>query len=523
MKKNILIVGIVTLFVVSAISPIVFGSSNVYYHISKKFNSEQTQLLGGPPLDSPWPMYCHDTRHTGRSPYSTSNTDGVEKWNLQLNGFLWGSPIIDDEGIIYVGSYDFYAIYPNGRIKWQIDDTQGVYSSAGAIDENGILYVGSIWASPNYFYAIDTDNGDIIWKRQNDNIYSSPAIGNDGSIYFGSLNENIYSYYSNGTLKWKYKTNDNVYSSPAIAEDGTVYCGSDDGNLYALYPNNGTLKWKYKTGDWIGRSPSIADDGTIYFGSWDGYLYAVHPDGTLKWKVGGHLSGGATPIIGTDGTIYVGNSGLSAINPDNGTVKWTFNLQAHDIRGSNPCISADGSIYFGTYVSDRIYAINNNGTEKWNKSIRGHIQSAPAIGKDGTVFIGDGEDDGSLHAFGPLDSNAPTAPDINGPRLCIPGIPYQYEFTSTSPLGNKVYYLIEWGDGEVTGWSGTYESGETRTFYHTWELPVKSTIRARAKDTDNLWGPWSELNINKPRTRTFSHHILLERFPLFERLLTLLR
>ena len=31
-------------------------------------------------IDSPWPMQCHDLRHTSRSPYSTTNVTGLEKW-----------------------------------------------------------------------------------------------------------------------------------------------------------------------------------------------------------------------------------------------------------------------------------------------------------------------------------------------------------------------------------------------------------------------------------------------------------
>ncbi|MCD6239765.1 MAG: PQQ-binding-like beta-propeller repeat protein, partial [Thermotogae bacterium] len=50
-----------------------------------------------------------------------------------------------------------------------------------------------------------------------------------------------------GILKWKYKTGYWVYSSPVIGEDGTVYVGCDDHYLYAIRPD-GILKWKYKTG-----------------------------------------------------------------------------------------------------------------------------------------------------------------------------------------------------------------------------------------------------------------------------------
>ena len=34
--------------------------------------------------------------------------------------------------------------------------------------------------------------------------------------------------------KWSFETGDYVYSSPAIGSDGTIYVGSDDDNLYAI-------------------------------------------------------------------------------------------------------------------------------------------------------------------------------------------------------------------------------------------------------------------------------------------------
>ena len=38
-----------------------------------------------------------------------------------------------------------------------------------------------------------------------------------------------------GTLKWSYTTGCDIYSSPAIASDGTIYVGSLwDGKLYAI-------------------------------------------------------------------------------------------------------------------------------------------------------------------------------------------------------------------------------------------------------------------------------------------------
>ena len=115
-----------------------------------------------------------------------------------------------------------------------------------------------------------------------------------------------FSTVSVGTLKWRFQTGGWIRSSPAIGQDGTIYVGSYDYNLYALSPD-GTLKWRFQTGDWIDSSPAIGQDGTIYVGSWDRYLYALSPDGTLNWRfqTGDWIL--SSPAIGQDGTIYVGS------------------------------------------------------------------------------------------------------------------------------------------------------------------------------------------------------------------------
>jgi len=83
-----------------------------------------------------------------------------------------------------------------------------------------------------------------------------------------------------GTLKWKYEIEGLVYSSPAIGSDGTIYFGSTDNYVYALN-SDGTLRWKFETGAEIYCSPTIGMDGTIYIASNDGYLYAISGSGTL--------------------------------------------------------------------------------------------------------------------------------------------------------------------------------------------------------------------------------------------------
>src|SRR5574337_1081606 len=108
------------------------------------------------------------------------------------------------------------------------------------------------------------------------------------------------------SLKWSFQTNGPVTSSPAIGADGTIYFGSQDKKLYAI-TRDGKLKWTFETQGEIESSPAVRKDGTILFGSWDSHLYALKPDGTLLWKYkseGGIIS---SPAIGNDNTIYVGS------------------------------------------------------------------------------------------------------------------------------------------------------------------------------------------------------------------------
>jgi hypothetical protein len=96
------------MFVFSAVSSIVFGSNVKISDEKKKISSS---YLDGGPMDSPWPMYCHDIHHTGRSPYSTSSNYGFEKWWFKTNNSVEGSAAIDKNNILYFGSFSgLYAV-----------------------------------------------------------------------------------------------------------------------------------------------------------------------------------------------------------------------------------------------------------------------------------------------------------------------------------------------------------------------------------------------------------------------------
>jgi outer membrane protein assembly factor BamB len=519
---------IIILMIVSLITPMGIGCTNVTpsqrtpyadradmlnrYHNPDTINSpslvcaeEKThyeqatnvvsQTSDGGLMNSSWPMLSHDRHHTGRSLYSTANNPpGVMKWCFKNDriGALYGSPAIDINGIIYFGGLDFFALDPNGTLKW-LYKTNGWSESCPVIDEEGIVYIGTTNGYPlNYLYAFYL-NGTVKWAYPSgEDIKSSPVIGDDGTIYYGGQSNSINALYPNGTLRWRYQTNHVVLSSPAIGDDGTVYCGCHDTYLYALHPNNGTLKWKFPTGDWIRVSPCIADDGTIYCVSLDSNLYAINPNGTMKWKT--NVGAGASPTIGRDGTIYAGWNKLYAINPLNGSIKWIFNPSG-TIQGGTPCTSVDGTIYFGTSSGGYLIAVNPNGTEQWRAYI-GECESAPAIGTDGTIYLGamDNNSDGYIYAFG----RGPLIIDANGPYYKAPDIPLQ--FTGTIFGGIPPYsYLWDFGDGQASDKQNPTH-GYTNVGNYTATLSVIDHEGNQSSDTADVTiaYPYPSITITKP-------------------------
>ncbi|WP_319765083.1 PQQ-binding-like beta-propeller repeat protein [Maridesulfovibrio sp.] len=247
------------------------------------------------------------------------------------------------------------------------------------------------------FASIGMAAGSLKWsfsKRSSD--VFSPAIGNDGTIYVGCDDRNLYALEpgdTDCTEKWSYPTGGEIYSAPTIGSDGTIYTGSSDGKLYAVN-SDGSKKWIYNAGSIMSFSAAISSDGTIYIESTDGKLHAVNSDGSGNWIYDTEHMFTSAPVIGPDGTVYVTTTddNLYAIKPD-GTLKWTF--KAGDRIEYSPAIDSNGVIYFGSSGSC-FYALNPDKTLKWKIPVDSVITSSPAIGSGGVIYLGTA---GNLYAL----------------------------------------------------------------------------------------------------------------------------
>ncbi len=97
----------------------------------------------------------------------------------------------------------------------------------------------------------------------------------------------------------------NIYSSPVIGPDGTIYIGSSGSGLLAISPD-GSFLWNHSLGGSALSTPAVGSDGTIYVGSDNHFLTAVNPDGTRQWRHEGSCFNYSSPAIGPDGTIFGG-------------------------------------------------------------------------------------------------------------------------------------------------------------------------------------------------------------------------
>ena len=307
-----------------------------------------------------------------------------------------------------IGLFLFLATYylraAPGGVKWTYTppdaDSRIIYSSP-AIGKDGTIYV-SIFLDlkeakgpSTRLYALDPEANPerVTWWREigATNYYASPAIGVGGIVYVSALGTKVWAINPDGSRRWEFTTGGLVSSSPAVGADGTIYIGSEDQQVYAIDGDTGKTHWGFATGGPVSSSPAVGGDGTVYVGSRDGNLYALDgTTGTSKWAAPFRTGAGveSSPAIGGDGTIYVGSGdkNVYAIDPS-GIQKWVFGTA--DKVSSSPAISADGATIYVGSDDARLYAIDSvTHAQRWAFLTGGPVRSSPAIGADGTIYVG---------------------------------------------------------------------------------------------------------------------------------------
>jgi outer membrane protein assembly factor BamB len=254
---------------------------------------------------------------------------------------------------------------------------------------------------------------------------STPAVGRDGTLYFGTFSAGLMAIDSGGTRKWVFPTSSEIWSSPAIGEDGTIYFGCRNRNLYAI-SSTGKLKWKFPTQGWVDASPALAANGNILVGSWDKSLHAVTGQGHEVWSfaTGGPVVSSAA--IDREGNIYFGSNdgNIYSLTAD-GKQRWAFSTRG--AVTASPALSDEGQVYCSS-GDGFLYALTTEGTEVWRVQTRGYLDASPVIGQEGRIFVGGADEFFGVSAAGKIiwrrgKEGIQTAPVVahDGMVVCLYG------------------------------------------------------------------------------------------------------
>jgi len=120
-------------------------------------------------------------------------------------------------------------------------------------------------------------------------------------------------------------------------------------------------------------------------------------------------------------------------------------------------------------------------------------------------------------------NNPPGKPTINGPSSGKAGTAYDFDFCSSDPDGDELYYCVDWGDGSGEVCLGSFPSNTCINESHTWASDGKYTIKAKARDINQAESDWATFSVSMPKNKIMDINLFLQRFfqrfPLFEKIL----
>lgn len=122
-----------------------------------------------------------------------------------------------------------------------------------------------------------------------------------------------------------------------------------------------------------------------------------------------------------------------------------------------------------------------------------------------------------------MANQPPNIPNISGTVKGKPNIEYNYTIITTDPDGNNVYYYVDWGDENNTGWLGPYLSGEEISLKHKWLEKGTYAIKVKAKDTYDEESDWASLEVTLPKSRFVFNSILPRLLNHLQEILLILR
>jgi len=371
-----------------------------------------------------------------------------------------------------------------------------------SIDSNdNIIMTGYIreiafppWPSEIWTIKVDGETGEILAESNQSEGYLITVDSEDNIILIGTrfadvVGIRVTKFNNNLEKQWTTYTNytTHAHSPKSVttdSEDNIIVCGiktkPGDPNFNFSY-----FKIKFnKNGAEVWDSPVIYDDP----------LWYDQPK---------HVT-----VDSQDNIIVCGDSGPESVG---GYKEW------HNIK-----YDKDGNELWNLIVENAMYATGGVAVDSADNII--FSGSAYTYQSYGYLTIKCNENGVKLWTNEPDFGDRPNEPSIHGMVHGAAGVEYTYTIVSTDPDGDDVYYYVEWGDGNNSGYVGPYASGEEVEIKHTWQSKGEYEIRVKAKDEIGHTSSWGYLFVTMPRNQASNNPILkfLQDHPVLSQFLQLI-
>ncbi len=384
------------------------------------WRTEPQQTIPWPTLaDTPWPMYRADPQGTGRSRWPGPRGGSVA-WKQFIGGRVGVAVIGPDSTIYFTNPYGrddngeqrlfLWALRPDGSVRAKISldfpPNAPLHSThtdcQPLVGADGAIYIGT---NNGNFYALEPD-GRLRWQFKADAGIFTPQLNIDleGNLYFFDETWTLYSLKPDGSLRWKMQAPDGMQfpgQGAVLSADGetiyTIAMKTDPHRIVWLmaFSRAGEEVWRYE----LGRGgpivlPLVDSAGRIYV-AFDGAgerpedeksgLYAFSPNGEVIWKyslTGLRVAG--EPTMDHNGQLYVNiGNWLYSFDYD-GKRRWRVRLGSIPATQALIC-DANNVVY---YMGDKLYAVNDRGKVEWSVAIGANAFFSSSIGYNNMLFFG---------------------------------------------------------------------------------------------------------------------------------------
>jgi outer membrane protein assembly factor BamB len=302
----------------------------------------------------------------GQEVYALQLDNGAERWHYpaerKASFSTFAAPQLTEDGQLLVAGYDqtVYSLDPaNGNSNWTFAGATNRYIGNPLVTANGSFAPNS----DGKLYALDA-NGSLLWTFAAEQpLWSQPVMVGD-VLVVSSMDHNVYGLNAQtGEEIWTLAAGGAIVSSPGVGEDGTVYIGTLNKKVLAINAANGREVWSFEAPGWVWGSPAYFD-GQLYIGDLDGTVISLDAStGRETWSVDTEGAITGAPLVVDDHLYVVNENGQVISFALDGTIQWTKNIEAA-LYGSP--IAAGDLILIGVGTADSVVtAFNQNGDTAW--------------------------------------------------------------------------------------------------------------------------------------------------------------